>query len=145
MGAKKAFVLLGLNDLGYRKWADVEENFVDLIEVIREKCPDTELVIQAVLPVTSAFCRERGLKIENWNGFNGELRRICEERQVGFYDFTALFMDEKGYMKPGYSDGGFHLSADGAAVWLRALRLYAAQRLYPGAELQVDAPVTLIP
>ena len=26
-----------------------------------------------------------------------------------------------------------------------ALRLYAAQRLYPGAELQVDAPVTMIP
>ena len=46
-----------------------------------------------------------------------------------------MFMDENGYMKAEYSDGGFHLSAAGAEIWHRALRLYAAQKMCPGAEL----------
>ena len=44
-------------------------------------------------------------------------------------------MDESGYMKADYGDGGFHLSEEGDAVWLKALRIYAARQMCPGAEL----------
>ena len=135
MGARKAFLLLGLNDISYRNWEDVKQNFNDLIEVIQQKCPETELIIQCVFPVPYKFCKERGVKIAHWNTFNDILRGICEAHGVEFYDFAYMFMDENGYMKPAYSDGGFHLSAAGAEVWHRALRIYAAQRMCPGAEL----------
>ncbi|MBR0356825.1 MAG: hypothetical protein IJH54_05030, partial [Clostridia bacterium] len=138
MGAKKAFLLLGLNDLSYRNWPDVEQNFNELIEVIQKKCPETELIVQGVFPVPNKFCKERGIKIARWNTFNDTLRGICEAHGVEFYDFSSMFMDENGYMKSTYSDGGFHLSAAGAEIWHRALRLYAAQKMYPDAELQLQ-------
>jgi len=135
MGAKKAFILLGLNDLGYRNWSDVEKNFAALIEAIRTKCPDTSIVIQGVFPVTYQFCRERGIKIDHWNAFNDILARVCEEHGAEFFNFGVLFMDENGYMKKIYASGSFHLSAEGDEVWQRALRLYAAHKLEPDAQM----------
>ena len=46
-------------------------------------------------------------------------------------------MDDKGYMKAEYSNGGLHLSEAGSAVWHKALRIYAAQKMCPGAELRL--------
>ena len=135
MGAKKAFILLGLNDLGYRNYSAVEENYAALIEAVQEKCPDTAIVIQAVFPVTYRFCRERGIKIERWNSFNDILKEVCADHGAEFYDFTAMFMDENGYMVPAYASGSFHMSEAGDEVWHRALRIYAAQKMYPDAEL----------
>ena len=145
MKAKKAFILLGLNDISYRNWPDVEQNFADLIEAIQQKCPETQIVIQGVFPVPAKFCIERGISIAHWNTFNDILRTVCEAHQVELYDFSAMFMDENGYMKPVYSDGGFHLSAAGAEVWHRALRIYAAQKQCPGAELFLEGIPALKP
>ena len=135
MKAKKAFILLGLNDISCRKWEDVERYFATLIEVLQRKCPETQIVIQGVFPVPAKFCRERGIRIAEWNTFNDRLRRICESYGVEFYDFSQMFMDGNGYMKTIYSDGGFHLAPAGDEIWLRALRIYAAQKLFPDAEL----------
>lgn len=135
MEARKAFILLGLNDISCRRWEDVEGYFSTLIEVLQKKCPDIQIIIQGIFPVTYNFCRERGIRIDQWNSFNERLGRICEAHHVEFYDFGFLFMDSYGYMKEGYSDGGFHLSDAGDAIWLHALRFYAAQKMYPGAKL----------
>ena len=145
MGAKKAFILLGLNDIAYRRWSDVEDNFTTLIETVQAKCPDTEIILQGVLPVPYKFCRQRGVRIERWNSFNQILRRICDAHQVEFYEFSAMFMDEQGYIRLKYSNGGFHLSEAGSAVWHRALRIYAAQKMCPGAELRLDPTPTPTP
>ena len=110
MEAKKAFILLGLNDISNRKWSIVERNFNTLIKILQAKCPETEIVFQGVLPVPDIFCRKRGVKIERWNSFNDILRGICDAHQVEFYDFSTMLMDEKGYLQPKYAKGEFHLS-----------------------------------
>ena len=45
LGAKKAFILLGLNDIGCREWNDVEGYFSDLLDAIHRECPDTEVIL----------------------------------------------------------------------------------------------------
>ncbi|MBR0507820.1 MAG: hypothetical protein IJJ86_04350 [Clostridia bacterium] len=130
-GAKKVFILLGMNDLDYRRWEDVEENFRTLIDRIRDACPDVEIVIESILPVTKGYSRKIQIPIAQWNGFNEVLKGVCEEKNVAFLSFSDQLMDEEGYLLAEYADGGYHLNADGNAVWVRALRLYAAKRLYP--------------
>ena len=99
-------------------------------------------MIQGVFPVPVLFCRNRGIRIDHWNAFNQELRRVCEENQVEMYDFGALFMDKNGYMKNVYASGEFHLSEKGNQVWLRAMRIYAAKKMHPEALLQLaDTPL----
>ena len=106
-----------------------------MIEAIQQKCPDASIIIQGVFPVTYRFCRERGIKIDHWNAFNDVLRQVCEAHGVEFFDFGSMFMDENGYMETVYASGSFHLSEAGDQVWHRALRIYAAQKMCPDAEL----------
>lgn len=133
-GAKKVFIMLGVNDIGSRSWDTVQEYFATLIDVIRQKCPETEIVIQGVLPVTSRYTNEHKVNIDRWNSFNAILAGICEEHGAVFLDFSELFMDENGYLdRKLSSDNLFHLSETGEAIWIRQLRLYAAQRMCPDA------------
>ena len=134
--AKRVFIMLGVNDIGSRSWDTVQEYFATLIDVISEKCPDTEIIIQGILPVTKRYIGEHKVSIERWNSFNAILAEICEEHGAAFLDFSKLFMDENGYLdRKLSSDNLFHLNETGEAMWIRVLRLYAAQQLYPDAEV----------
>ena len=136
MEAKKAFIMLGLNDIGSRTWESVEGYFNKLIDTIQEKCPDTEIVMQGILPVTEQYLKNNGHTAERWNSFNEILARICEEQGVDFLDFSKEVMTESGALREDYSsDKLFHLNEDGEQVWIRALRLYAAKKMYPDAAL----------
>lgn len=136
-GAKKAFIMLGLNDIGYRKWEDVQENFVTMIEIIRAECPDTEIVIFGVLPVTEHYCKSNHIKIARWNSFNEILADICTTHEVTFLNFAEKMMNEQGYLKTAYANGDFHLKEAGEDIWIRAVRAYAASELYPDAIVDI--------
>lgn len=137
--AKRVFIMLGVNDIDSRAWDTVEEYFAKLIDVIHEKCPDTEVIIEGILPITEQYCRTRKQKIERWNSFNDILAGICEAHGAAFLDFSADLMDAQGYLSTSLSsDKEYHLNPEGESIWVRALRLYAAQQLYPDAEVLLE-------
>ncbi len=131
--AKKAFILLGGNDVWRRDWAEVEGLYVDLIQLIRRECPDVQIILQGILPVSENYCRNHSLTIEHWNDFNQVLERVCAEQGVAYYYFGQQLMDENGYLDPALAEGDVHPSDAGDAVWVRALRAYAARQMYPDA------------
>jgi len=134
--AKRVFIMLGVNDIDSRAWDTVEEYFAQLIDVIHEKCPDTEVVIEGILPITEQYCRTRKQKIDRWNSFNDILAGICEAHGAAFLNFSADLMDAQGYLPTSLSsDKQYHLNPEGESIWVRALRLYAAQQLHPDAEV----------
>ena len=88
-GAKRVFIMLGSNDIDSRAWSTVEEYFATLIDVIHEKCPDVEVVIQCVMPITKRFSEKIKIKIDRWNSFNGILAGI--EPCLGGLDTPLAF------------------------------------------------------
>ena len=131
-GAKKVFLMLGLNDLAVRKWDDVQDNFRTVIRLLQEKCPTVEtIVIMGVLPVTTKFYDRQE---PAWNTFNPLLEAVCQECGVTFLSFAEEVMDEDGYLDIGYcSDGKCHLNIEGEDIWTRCLRRYAASVAEPDA------------
>ena len=137
--AKKAFILLGGNDIGFRSWDAVEGYYARLIALIHEQCPDTEVIMQGVLPVTEAYCRKERVRIDRWNSFNEILGRIAQEHDAAFLDFSDRLMDENGYLPESFSsDNSDHLSEQAEEIWVRALREFAAKRMKPDAVLAGD-------
>ncbi|MBR0357084.1 MAG: SGNH/GDSL hydrolase family protein, partial [Clostridia bacterium] len=136
MEAKKAFVMLGVNDIGGRRWEKVEESFARIIDNIHEKCPGVEVILFGILPVSRSYCREHKLNIERWNSFNPILEGICREHGAEFISFADQVMTAEGYLDNALSDGQFHLNQAGEDLWIRFLRRYAAQRLYPDAIIE---------
>ena len=129
MGAGRVFIMHGVNDYA-GKYPDATLAYFDtLIDAIQEKCEGIEIVIQSVTPVTKRFCQERRITIEEWNGFNVLLEQLCEEKGVQFLSFAELLMDAEGYLADDMTgDGMFHLTPAANAVWIRALRQFAAEQ-----------------
>lgn len=129
MGAGQVFIMLGVNDYA-GKYPDATLAYFDtLIDAIQEKCEGIEIVIQSVTPVTKRFCQERQITIEEWNGFNVLLEQLCEEKGVQFLSFAELLMDAEGYLADDMTgDGMFHLTPAANALWIHALRQFAAEQ-----------------
>ena len=135
-GAKKAFLLLGLNDLGFRDWDETYGYFEKIVDLILERNPDVELIVQGVLPVRDEFIKNKTikefLKKENikMQDFNIRLAALCAEKGITFLNFSAELEDENRELAKNYcSDGRCHLSPEGEDIWVRALRRFAAERM----------------
>ena len=125
--------MLGLNDIGYRKWSDVTQDFVTLIETVQTACPDVQLVLFGVLPVSEHYCRRHKIPIARWNSFNEILSGVCKAHNVPFINFADRVADDRGYLSAAYADGDFHLKNAGKDVWIRAVRAFAAEETDPDA------------
>lgn len=137
-GAKKVFLMLGLNDLHLRRWTDVEANFVTTIETLKTECPDMEIIIEGVLPVRKEYLEKRRIE---WNDFNRILARICKKEGVAFFNFSETFMDENGELRKDLcGDGRCHLNIAGEEVWVRCLRQYAAYKTRPFCTFETPFP-----
>lgn len=138
VGAKKIFILLGTNELEYRKWDAETELFLKMFEKIRAVRPDAEIVVTAILPVTARYAKSHKIDIAHWNAFNDVLRETCESNGVTFFSFAGRLMDENGYLIDAYSsDGQYHLNKDGCSIWIEALRRFAAEQAYPDARFNL--------
>lgn len=134
LGAKKVFLLFGSNELIWCRWEDELAAFEKIFGLIRSVEPDAEIVVQAVLPITEGYCKKKRVEIGTWNSFNDELRKTCEKNDVVFLSFAEQVMDANGYLDLNLSnDKEYHLNEKGNAIWIAALRTYAAKRICPDA------------
>lgn len=145
IGAERIVIMLGVNDYAGKYHDATLEHFSNLIDALREKCPGTEIVIEALLPVTRAFCSENKINIANWNAFNPKLRELCEQKGVGFLDFSEYLKTDEGFLDKGLSrDNQFHLNTEGNDIYLRALRLYAMMRTETDAIYTGETPIDIL-
>ena len=124
-GAKKVFIMLGMNDLGIFGVNQTLEHYRILIELIREACPDIEIYIQSVTPIWTGSER-KSLNNSNIHEFNFILRFFAEEHGCGFIDIGPYLQDYTGGLAAVYSSDRYvHVTENGIAVWTAALRSYA--------------------
>ena len=121
--ASKAFVLFGLNDLAIQDWETVRTNFGKVIDLIHEKCPDVQVIITGVFPVTKKFYDKAE---PEWNSFNIGLEQVCIDHGAEFFDFSEKLMAPDGQLAAEIcGDGKCHLNIAGEDIWVRELRKYA--------------------
>lgn len=129
MGAKRVFVMLGVNDFAGKYPEATLQYFETMIDAIQQKCKGTEIVVQGVLPVSEEFCRQRHVSVEDWNGFNLLLEQLCVDKGVRYFSFAEQMMDENGYLSADLtSDGMCHINTEGTAIWVKALRRFAVEQ-----------------
>ena len=125
-GAKKAFVLFGLNDLAIQDWEIVRGNFAKVIDLIHEKCPDVTVIVTGVFPVTKKFYDKTE---PEWNSFNDGLEQVCIDHGAEFFDFSDKLKGPDGQLASDIcGDGKCHLNIAGEDIWVRELRKYAVQQ-----------------
>lgn len=127
-GAKKAFIMLGANDIGAYGIEKTMKNWETMLTRIREKAPDIEIYIQSMTPIWTGG--EMG-KLNNASAdeYNKVLKVFAEENNCIFVDVAPYMKDATGGLATEYcSDKYIHLTHAGAKVWVQVLKHFAENR-----------------
>ena len=120
-GAKKIYMMLGINDIAVYGLEGAVENYKLLMDRILETVPDAQFYIQSATPIVEG-AETGGLTNENLERYNLLLKEMCEERKLRFVDVASVMKDENGYLIRDYCsdpDGmGIHLMDDACKLWL---------------------------
>lgn len=141
-GAKKLFIMLGMNDIGIYGLEGSIENYKELIGLITEKSPGIEVFVQSMTPMaassTSAGSKLNNDKIKEYNAL---LLEMCKENGWYFLDVASVMYDDTGaYLRDSYcsdlSSMGMHFTNEGCEKWVNYLKTHAINaEAYPVVEV----------
>ncbi len=129
-GAKKMYIMLGMNDIGVYGVSGAVANLVTLVNAIRANAPDIQVFIQSMTPTTSTsyLCRNKHT-IENIISYNKALLQACLDNGWYFVNVASAMYDEYGYLRMDYCSDpgnmGIHFSNAGCAAWVEYLYTHA--------------------
>lgn len=127
LGAKKVFIMFGMNDIGLFGIDDSIKNMKTLTERILEKSPEAEIYIQSVTPMLEDL-QLSDLNNESISEFNTKLKEEAEKLGYKYLDVASVMKDEKGNLIPEYCSDpegmGIHFSDEGCEVWIKYLKTH---------------------
>lgn len=123
-GVKRAYIMLGQNDISSKAKGKIMDNWVILLDRIREKSPDVEICIQSSIPRLSEDTRTNEMN-ESIFAYNQELRTFAKENGCKFIDLEYYIRDHQGKMAYVYNQGDYHMNEQGCYTWMQLLRYYA--------------------
>lgn len=127
-GAKKVFIMLGMNDIGAYGISKTMERWEIMLSQIRERNPDVEIYIQSMTPVYTGG--ENGaLNNPNTDSYNKQLVAFAEENGCVYLDIASYMKDSTGGLAEVYcSDEYVHLTRAAAETWIKVLIAFAEQQ-----------------
>ncbi len=110
---KRVYVGFGINGISFMSEEEFISCYQELIGQIEEACPDAEIVVESIIPVTESYSvshPEMGNSvIERYNAL---LRQLAVEEDVHYIDLGDALKTPDGALDSGYSAGdGLHLNA----------------------------------
>lgn len=126
MGAKKAFLFFGLNDIDMAGVEGTCANYAEVVANIRKASPETEIYIISMTNVLTGS-EVGGLNNKNIRLLNETVKEYCATADVQFIDIASFLVGEDGGLKPEYcSDNYVHQTAAAYEIWTKVLRWYAS-------------------
>lgn len=120
----RVYWMLGMNEIHYRPANQMIAEYKDMIRSVRQACPNTDLVLCAVSPVTRAE-RTRHPGMKQIPTFNKKLKKLAKQMGLNYFDYTAFLKDSDGYLKAQYAEGdGYHWKSSAYVKFGRAAGKY---------------------
>ena len=130
---KKLILLSSYNQDKNNKKVNVSANFSTdtivmsmekAIKAVKEVSPETEIILQSVIPVNSSYEKYADFKTtgKKLQKTNKELKKLAKKYNTTWLDLTPVLADENGELKAEYTNDGFHLMGKGYVAWSNALK-----------------------
>lgn len=113
------YVMAGTNDLRQGVSDQVIlENIREIVRQLRQNHPQSQIVMQSILPTRLGATKSDTARISN---LNKQIAAIAQQAGAGYLNLNALFADNQGQMRQNLTTDGIHLSRRGYEVWQDAL------------------------
>lgn len=123
---KRIFIMLGSNGLSAGGDLSIlESSYRTLIEKLTEACPDSKLYCISVTPITadSSAAEYSGVTNEIISEFNTDIKAMCSELGIKYFDLYSKLTDSTGYFSSEYSEvDGMHFKGTTYDVMLSYLQ-----------------------
>ena len=116
----RIFLLGGINSLRDDNADLCLEQYAALLDALRRACPDSELIVQSVLPVGDDIVSFLGCSNETIRAFNAELEKLAGEKGCEYVDLWPAY-EKDGAMDPALSRDGVHLNFNAYGPWAECL------------------------
>ena len=118
---------LGVNGVSSLTEEQFKGYYGDLIDLIKEKSPDTEIITQSIYPVCDYY-EIKSISMEKINRANGWIVELASEKDVYYLNTITALVNEKGYLNNDFCNGdGIHISESGFKVILEYIRTHSIQ------------------
>lgn len=113
----KIYVMLGMNELGYR-FPQTVEKYRNFIEDLQDWEPCATLYLCANLHVTSTRSdNDKFFNNTNIDKINLEIQTLAEEKELVYLDINELFDDENGNLDKDIASDDSHVTVENYIVW----------------------------
>lgn len=134
---KKIFLITGANDVSHDLTADSIVVLIEnLVEKVKAETPSTKIYLMSLLPINESFKRYKRLtgKTAMISEINAGLEKVAHKEHVKFINLYPLFLAggkadlnmpaKDQVMNPAISSDGLHVTAEGYAIWAKAIKKY---------------------
>lgn len=106
---KRIFVMLGTNGLSYMSASYMAGNMKALVEELKEECPESEIYVVSIPPVTKYHDSLGNETMEKVNAYNSLLREKVSETEAEYLDLCSELLNSEGYFSAKYAEAdGLH-------------------------------------
>jgi len=124
MGADKAYLMLGINDVAPYGVEKASENLEALAKRFCNKIPGIKIYVQSATPIL-ADKQKKTLNNPNLERYNELVSKICKKDGWYFLDVASVMRDSTGALKEEYcsdpDDLGLHFTDAACEVWIHYL------------------------
>ncbi len=130
-GAKKVYIMLGMNDITSVGVDRSAANFETLCGKILAAAPNAQLYVQSVTPRANVQAADIGvLNNASITRYNQKLAALCLKHGWYFVNVAEDLFDSSGYLKTAYCSDpngmGMHFTFSGCAAWVDYLYTHTA-------------------
>lgn len=118
---KWLFVMIGINDLLFHEPGFVIRQYEVLLQQLKQKLAQTQVVVQSLLPVNNEV-RPLGIRNEDIQTINEELKALAARYGSRYLDLYPLFADEQGRLDARFTLDGIHLNGPAYRLWAEAVK-----------------------
>ncbi len=117
------YIMLGVNELGWRYSNIFIDKYGELIDLIRQINPNCEILVQSIIPLTKTKSDNDDIyKNERVKEYNDLLKEMSKEKNVKYIDVASVLSNNNGDLPEEASTDGVHLNKEYCLKWLDYLK-----------------------
>lgn len=120
---EKIILMFGDNECGWPNQEVFIQKYSKVIASVREKNPEAEIYLHAILPVSAEASDESqyGCNNPTINKLNEKIKQLAADEGVHFIGQPSCLKDSSGALKPDAASDGIHLNKKYSKIWLSSL------------------------
>ncbi len=116
----KILLMAGINDLAFIPPSQVWPKYERLVNEILAKAPNTQLLLQSVLPVNN-IVSPTAIDNEDVQALNEKIKAFASTKKLTFIDLYSVLQDLDGNLDAAYTLDGVHLNGAAYLKWAAVL------------------------